>query len=191
MAFKDAKTHFGEASYWSQVVLAWTKVNYRPPSNKSEVMNQILWLNSGIQLGSKMLNWKTWIEAGILFISDVVREDGQLITWDELGRSFNTRSVNWLEYNTLCSCIPPEWCDMIRSPTYGELRPLLFDAFSKEAKVARKAYNMLISDSSVILKYAQSWISTHIPSLETEEYMKSFRHLHYHVSDQKLKDFQY
>ena len=58
---KDIKSFFVE-SYWRQVLLAWSKINYFSLNTKIDVQYQIIWLNSNIKINNNIFQWKRWID---------------------------------------------------------------------------------------------------------------------------------
>ena len=64
---KDCNIYYAD-SFWKEMLLAWTKLNYHEPENKETVLDQIIWNNSWIKSGKKWLNWKTWINKNIYLL---------------------------------------------------------------------------------------------------------------------------
>ena len=45
-------------TFMEEVMLAWLKAQMKPPDNKMDIMNQLLWLNSNILIDGSPLIWE-------------------------------------------------------------------------------------------------------------------------------------
>ena len=56
--------------------------------------------------------YKGWYNAGIIYMSDIIHEQGGFLTSTQLEEKFGTK-INWLKYNSLKSAIPNSWKQFI------------------------------------------------------------------------------
>ena len=112
----DVKLHFDTANnLWAQVLLAWSKINYNEtPMNYKEIREQIVWWNSKICIHNKPLFWSKWAAKGIIYVKDLVNEEGECISHNQL-------QVNWLDLMSIYNAFPQQWKDTLRH--YEKLHP--------------------------------------------------------------------
>ena len=173
-------------SYWIECLLAWSEINFHEPQDKSEVLNQIIWVNSHIHIGNKPVLWQDWFNKGIWFISDLVKSNGEFKTLEELADG----TLSWINYNQICHSIPVMWKPWIKDdePTHP-VRNMLDQVKKSPAKLA---YDKLIDNDSKLIKYANCWVLTEfIEEFDYEEYQKAFLNILVITKNNKYRDFQY
>ena len=111
MCKEDVLKIFEVETYWVQTLVAWSKINYREPENKQQVLDQIIWLNSNIKIQGKMLHWPNWIKKGIIYVRNIFNTDGSPINWRELCSVYGP--VNWLDLKSLIYSILEAWRFML------------------------------------------------------------------------------
>jgi len=83
------------------------------PKSFSEIRKQVIWGNSYIRLNNETFIFKTWIKSGIIYIKDIIKNDGlidQTIFLEKL-----MYNGNWIaELYKLTAAIPKEWLEKIR-----------------------------------------------------------------------------
>ena len=78
--------------------------------NKIEIFlygNFLLWNNEAISIEKNMLLWKSWFNKRIAFIQDILRSDGDVLTFEELQNKFKIK-INYLHYFQLRAVIPSD-----------------------------------------------------------------------------------
>ena len=63
---------------YNQKYLAWSKINFAEPSTKSQVEDQLIWWNSLIKIDNKPFRWKKWYRQGVVTVSDILDQEGNL-----------------------------------------------------------------------------------------------------------------
>ena len=175
-------------SIWRQSLVAWSKINYRWPQSKAQVMSQIIWYNSDVCIQSSPIWWKRWFENGVLFVSDLFDENGCLIGFDKIPQRPN--KLLWLDWLSLQKSIPHMWYCWMKDGEFGEKEINLFNKFSEMSKISKQAYDMLIKDEMAAIKYVKSWEKDGL-LFEYPVYQKSFSDLYKITKITKLRDFQY
>ena len=87
--------------FWADVLYAWCKYNYYQELMEEK---QIIWYNSRIKIGGKMILWKDALDKGLKFVHQLFDQDGFMsyqAVLDEFG-------LSRLRYNNLKSAIPEE-----------------------------------------------------------------------------------
>lgn len=112
----NIKKIFNFDQFWIQVWIAWTEIKQtQQPSNRVEVLLQILWFNDNIL--RQGLPWisRDLSEANIFRIQDIYDEDNDsFLTYQQLSTQYNRR-LNIMDYNALLAAIPRSYRDLLRS----------------------------------------------------------------------------
>ena len=183
---KDVKTHFSK-SLWKEVLKAWSVINFWDPQNKSQVQDQVLWLNSNIKVRGKLISWYKWIGAGILLISDIFCENGERKTINDISE---LGVEEWLNLSCLQDAIPSVWVSMLKDADLGERKEYLYDHFDQFEKTSKIAYDMQIENHRALLKYRNRWASQGY-DIDYVEYQESFARIYKCCKTTKFRDFQY
>ena len=70
--------------------------------------NQVLWKNRYITIENKPFIWRNWMECGIIYVYDILDENGEFLSHTENTRKFNTR-CHFLNMLQLRQSMPLEW----------------------------------------------------------------------------------
>ena len=139
---------FKENSFWREILCSWSKINFKEPTEKGEILNQLIWLKSGIKVQNRPICWKQWVDKSIMFISDV---------WDNTRREFKNATdlgVSWLDIVALTTSIPIEWKTILKEEeNIHSTEPDTYTTISKTKQQSRIVYNRLIYDESAVFKY--------------------------------------
>ena len=68
------------------------------PKTNLDISCMSLWLNK--PLGTENIHFVDWVNAGIHVVGDIIKQDGQILTLDEMKTIFGFR-VNYLNYSTV------------------------------------------------------------------------------------------
>ena len=139
---------FDVKNFWVQVLLAWSEINYGTPQNKGEVLEEIIWYNSHIQIGGKPVFWKKWFENNVIFISDICDPQGFLKQADSYDWD-----VPWLEVYQLHASLPQDWKAQLSLEDQNGHKDKLYDTLYRSPKVTQKAYELMVEDPEAVRKY--------------------------------------
>ena len=103
----DCKQFNIQNPFWKSVVDAWSEFNYRDPQTQNEIQNQVIWYNSNIKIGDKMVLYQAWFNQGIYYIKDLMIQN-RMYTFKELREIFGS-CIQEMQYNSLISAIPIKW----------------------------------------------------------------------------------
>ena len=96
-----------------------------PPLSPMEILKEMLWLNPFIHHNGRSLFYKHWYRAGIKYMSDIIDNQGNFISADDIFVKFNI-STNFLEYLALRLSIPINWRQQLTPETVqAQQDPLL------------------------------------------------------------------
>ena len=182
---RDMKKHFGINTIWSQIIFAWSKINWHEPQDVLDVNRQVIWWNSHICNRNSWLYWPKWMKKGIIFINDLLDDQRNRKSYLDLG-------VNWLDLKMIWNSMPPMWLHWIENcPNYGQESESLFDKlFKTEIGRNRRIYNLFIDDDTYLNKYGHRWIERGM-NIDFTQYPVCFHNLYYYTNISKFRDFQY
>ncbi len=60
--------------------------HFKKDTNTSQdILEQSLWLKNNITINNKIIYWKSWSKAGIMYINDIIKQhNGIVLTHEEL-----------------------------------------------------------------------------------------------------------
>jgi hypothetical protein len=96
--------------FYKQLFQAWNKTKTKTENitDPFQIRRQILWNNENIKISGKEISYKKWYDKGIIMLHDIVKENGDFKSAEELTNEFNI-PIKVLEYNGLKSAIPQMW----------------------------------------------------------------------------------
>ena len=81
--------------YYQELIELWCKISYQEPSDITQIYNQNLWNNSFIVTQGKPIFNLSFINKGILKVSDILNDTGNFLSW-HLGKSkYNLDIKGW------------------------------------------------------------------------------------------------
>lgn len=99
--------------FYKQLLDIWYTFQNTEPILPCDIVNEILWFNERILLGNKPAYNKTWSNAGIQCIKDIISEN-RFMTKEQLNSKYNISSET-LFYNGIKAAIPRKWLEKIFS----------------------------------------------------------------------------
>lgn len=104
-------------SFYTDIVSIWSEVNNKHkqfPNNFYNIRKEIIWGNKHILLNGKNLIFKHWIDSGILFLNDLIGENGHIQEQHTFLKLKN--KTNWLsEFNRVLKSIPCSWRNILKT----------------------------------------------------------------------------
>lgn len=176
-------------AFWMDFLSAWASCNFTDKVDRMNVGEQIIWYNSNILIAERPFIFREAFAAGILYISDILREDGTFKCYEEVVQDFGP-CLNWLEFMQICDSIPHEWIAIIRNDLDSPIISL-FDKIKNEYKISRSIYDLLISNEDCLQGRLQRWERKFHQSITLKEYINHFRGIYLQTVCTKYRDFQY
>jgi hypothetical protein len=105
--------------FYKEIIETWVKLNYNEPEKVEDILRQVIWNNSLLKIDGKAINYKSWIDKGIIFIRDLLDNTGKWASKNFLEAKFNT-TINFLEYLSLTHTIPKEWKKKINTDKFNK-----------------------------------------------------------------------
>ena len=105
---RDILRNFKENVYFTDALLAWSKVIKRGPI--IDFSNEIIWNNLNILVGNNTIYFKTWHQLGIKYTKDIYDYlTKKIYTFDKLKDLYNVPNNDFLKYLSLVQSIPNVW----------------------------------------------------------------------------------
>lgn len=86
-----------QSYFWSNVVRAWL-------DNNSITENSLyfgVWNNTKIKCQGKVLFFPRWIKANVIYISDLINPNGNILEYEEIVNVIGQSASSWLEYRAV------------------------------------------------------------------------------------------
>ena len=188
--------------FWSDVLKIWSKYHFFEPQNRNDILNQIIWYNSKIRVGKKIMPInKKAIGIGILYIRDLISEAGKFLTHNEICTLFGEEMrTEWLWLTQVKKALPVLWistlnekvgCQDKESESTG-IDTLNYNNVIVAKKCSALVYstikNMDVVDMSKYgVKLFQNWGEEY----NEEEFLNEFRLIKILSSDTRTINFYY
>ena len=94
--------------FWKDVYKAWTTMLTGEHESTDMPHFQPIFHNPSIMIGQKTIFYHDWYLKGVMFINDLLNENGQLLTWEEFSNQYNIQNQAFQHY-ALLHAIPRNW----------------------------------------------------------------------------------
>ena len=187
---RDAVKIFSTNHFWGDVLTVWTKYSYQLPTQKREVLEEILWLNSNIRVRNTPVYYRDFVQAGITKISDIYVMN-RFLSLQELVQRYSL-SVPFTVYGGLLKAIPKEWKKLLKDPKEGPLKTKLIHKCESYVKKVGIIYKVITRNEDLVLDYYIKWVGRlDDPDFSHEEWIASFHRISKLSNCVKLRSFQY
>ena len=95
--------------FYQELIELWCKISYQEPSDIIQIYNQCLWNNSFIPTKGKPIFNLSFINKGILKVSDILNESGNLMSWQSDKSKYNLDNKDFMSWIGLIESIPQKW----------------------------------------------------------------------------------
>ena len=134
--------------FWVDVFKSHIKVSAKQEPTKIEhFQTSPLFHNDNIKIGNRAVYNKSCIENGIIYINDIIKDDGNMFSYEELKRAYNV-NINFLQYNGLVRSIL-DWkkklnIENIKKKVENPMNiPFGFKIYIKSKKGSQDMYKLL------------------------------------------------
>ena len=192
---------FGENTdqFWKDVLIAWSHYRYYNPVKFKEIISQPLWFNSHILVGNRPAFVKRWFESNMIYIGDLLNDDGSFMTFDQVLQRFD--SGPFLSYFSIVAAIPRQWKETIRL-NFDELEKNLtgqhdvnLDRFLNQKKVSKICYRHFLKSSTLVVSdidQLNKWEADLSIDLQNSlSWNSRFSLIQKSSIDNKMRDFQF
>ena len=99
---------------------AWHQIVTRTPFTKTDLENEIIWNNQHITIAGKSVFYRSWYEAGVKYIKELISKDGNFISLNAFQGTFGIKT-NFLQYLGLLNAIPMSWKKTLKASNNEEV----------------------------------------------------------------------
>ena len=93
--------------FWHDALLSWSSLISIANNDNldfNRIAKQYLWWNDKIKIGGRSVKYIHWKERGVVFINDLLKDNGTLMSREEFEKVFNVKT-NFLEYTGIIRAI--------------------------------------------------------------------------------------
>ena len=148
--------------FYRQVLHAWYQMKEMPECAE-DIVNEVIWYNKHIVIDKEYVFYKTWYNVGIIYISDLLNDQGAFMSYEELTSYYNFYCPK-LSYISLLDAIPTVWrqklkSSYIRDRTLYEEPYIYIENGKKELSIvtSKQLYWKLINKLKVEATCVNSW----------------------------------
>ena len=181
--------------FWKDVLQAWKALQFKQEQkdnySSEQIQNNELWFNDKIKIGGKSIFYKKWYEKNIIYINDLLQDNGTFYKINEFKDKFNFE-INFLEYNGIISVLR----QLFRTNNQNELNkvqapwiPPKIKYIIKSKKGSKDMYDILKMNNE--LPKAQKKWEDIFPNLDQDEWKIIYCRPFLITHDTKLHWFQY
>ena len=133
--------------FWKDVFNAWLKyIDCQQLLTAEDFLKEPIWHNSKFKIGNKSIFSKVMFDAGIIFVNDLIKDDGSVLSFNEFTVKYTSRP-NVLFYNGIVLSIMHyrrnNNIDVLEKQLESPLIPVLTYDILKEKKGCRSLYQTL------------------------------------------------
>ena len=141
--------------FWREALMCWCEYNYY---RNTRTENQIIWYNSNIKVGGKLIWWRDLYESGLIFVHQLF-SNRRFKTIDEMQEEF---SISVMRYNSLKRAVCKEYKEYFTGMdklSYMPLPPHNYDLCINVFKgnLSRIVYASLMDDVMIIHSKFLKW----------------------------------
>jgi hypothetical protein len=181
---------------WNEVWKTWCNENFHNPEIIDQIMNQSIWWNSNIRINGKPLYKRSWDEAGIKWIQDLITESETGKRWKTIKeiRSEYKITINTMDYNSIISAVPREWKNKLKQneENQDEEDYKLIDQLIDNKRPTKYMYEELVKGKREIpIKAMDKWRRDLRNNIDNNRILKGHIQNHWCTLNNKLRSFNF
>jgi hypothetical protein len=182
--------------FYMQLLETWEKTKEEPKEDPFKLRREVIWLNKNILIKKHEILYKDWHNKGILLLHDILKENGEFKSLNEINDEFNM-TASCMEFNALKSAIPNKWRLDLKK------MKIPANAISNEEKAFITCNNRMLSlniavNQDIYWEFVTKKITKPIAAtkwctefnIEDEQWPLIFKN-YANIKDTKLKSFQF
>ena len=175
--------------FWREVLHAWNQYK-RLADNLSTVNEEILWCNSKICIGNRIIFWRDCIRMGLIYVHQLFRDN----TTISIKEAKDVYHLDLMRYNSVLSALPAKWKIYFKEKQRNEKPNHYFmQATLVRHKLTSHAYKTLqhgqIELIDTLGRKVEQWETAF--KIEYEEFVLSLRKIYLTTNIPKYRSFQY
>jgi len=186
---------------WKDIWTNWCKYNFKEDiQSLEEIYNQPLWYNSLIRINNKTCLNKRWVDAGIMWINDLLHKytTCQLMSHDELQKHYKVK-IPFTEYYGLLNAMPQRWIMLMKYNNPSDMELLresedikLIDILDDSPRPSKIIYNKAIDNKfKPPVKPLLRWRENLQSQIKMKELVKNMEKTRLGTINNKLRSFNF
>ena len=152
---QDANTFPCKNNFRKDVLKCWSEYNYKNDLEEEEIPNQVIWYNSHIRIGNRVMYIHKPYEKGIIYLKDICL-DNKIMTYEEMSTIYGD-CMQRLEYYSLVHAIPKNWKNSIKCISSEIECEIKFCSLMEKAKWSRIIYNVFNYNEDGLKRLKKIW----------------------------------
>ena len=174
--------------FWCEVLKSWWLYYESLPD--IDALNCPLW-NSFLTNKNVVCRKKEFIQKGVLYVNDLVKENGGFMSVSEFKERYGV-NINYLDYQSIIHSLPIEWRQNVRKTKRMELvENKELDNILAKDKVCKWMYQKLLKLNDTKHYNVEKWSAKLEENISEERIKDSFVMLRKVTSNSILRSFQY
>ena len=79
--------------FWLDVFHHWCCFNFVKTDDTKDPGNEILWYNSNIKVGHRLVFYKELYEKNIIYVEDLLNKNNKFMCYNELKEKYKTKAI--------------------------------------------------------------------------------------------------
>ena len=130
--------------FYKAVLESFNDVKYTKCDCAEDVLQQMLWYNKNIIINKKSLYNKHFIDKGILQIRDIVNENGEIKSFEDICEEFGIQQKYFILYAGILKSIPLHWKHYVKDAGLLEINNECL------LMINGSTYNIMVTDTQKI-----------------------------------------
>jgi hypothetical protein len=112
--FDERYLPYNLPAFYRQCLIITNELRSAEPESKEEIKHERLWLNTNIRIGMQPVFYKIWKEHNIKTVGDLLNNDNNFKTLEEIQEQYGLPVRPFIEYMSLRLAIPPSWKNKLK-----------------------------------------------------------------------------
>ena len=173
-----------ENAFWKDVLKAWARLNY---DENPTYHQQIIWYNSLIKIGGKIIAWSTPIRKNLLHVSQLV-ENGKIIP-NEVAK--DKYGLTYLQLASIISAVPKSWLEQAKKETGVTSGVTTYDLIIDTPHIVSKVYKQFTANQKDYGRKIKKWEYELYMEIEVQQFINCVRDIYKVTNIAKYRSFQF
>ena len=184
--------------FYKEILAAWKQFKMAfLPSNTFEIRKEVIWFNPFIRIHGKSIFYKTWYDKGIKYINDLVNENGEFLSHEEINAKYHLQ-VTFLDIFSIRSAIPHKWKELLTKENINLNSSSFKIVFIHHGKhiplsklTAKDVYTILLEQRDVSVVSKERWEESFNIAISNEKWEQIYCLPYKCTIESSLQAFQY
>ena len=183
--------------FYKDIFTAWFNLK-EMPKTKEDILREVIWQNKFIKVENKSVFIKPFYEKGLLYINDIVENNGEFITYEKLVRKYG-KYISYYEYLCLKHSIPLKWGRLLKQQGTVNVHPEREEVYitaGSESKpsycfTSNKIYWILNNKQNITPSCEKTWFEKYYVEFSKSKWKYYFTLAKHTTCNTKIIEFQF